>query len=279
MLSTRDIKRKIRTVRSIEQITQAMRTVSSIKLRRAEQRIRAARPYADELRTLLGRMAAGGVEHPYLTERPVEHTGVVAISSDKGLAGSFNANVIRAAIEQSRELPGASLVTLGRRVSDTIRRLGLPTEGSLSPMGAEPQPADVGPIADLIGELYRSGRWDRVVLVYTRFGGGTKIDLTTRQILPLERPEGVPAGGDYIYEPPADRLLSMLMPRYLRTVIYTAVLDSVASEHAARMVAMTAATDNAEEMIDSLTLEYNKARQAAITKELIDIVGAAEALT
>jgi len=277
MLSTRDIKRKIRSVRSIEQITQAMKTVSSIKLRKAEQRIRAARPYADRLTEMLGALAAGEAEHPFLVARPVARAGVVLISADKGLAGSFNANVIRLAAEQMRKLPQASAVTVGRRGTDAFRRMGMPVQGTLPLLGAEPRSADVAPVADLVGSLFLSGQWDAVHLVYSSFRGGAKVEVVSRQILPVPRPEGR-VGGEMIYEPSMQALLGLLMPRYLRTAIFTAVLDSVASEHASRVTAMTLASENAEEMINNLTLQYNKARQATITRELIDIVGAAEAL-
>jgi len=279
MQSTRDIRRKIRSVANIQQITRAMKTVSSVKLRRAEGRIRAARPYAHQLAELVARMAGGEVEHPYLVSRPHQRSGVVVISADKGLAGSFNVSVVREAVARLRALPQASAITIGRRGTDSLRRLGLPTEAALSPLGAEPASAQVAPIADLVGQLYREGRWDYVELVYTRFRGGTRVEVIRQQLLPVSRPEASGAVGDYLYEPAPQELLGLLMPRYLRTLVYTAVLDSAASEHAARVVAMSLATDNAEKLIDSLTLQYNKSRQSTITRELIDIVGTAEAVS
>jgi len=278
MLSTRDIKRKIRTVRSIQQITQAMKTVSSIKLRRAEQRIRAARPYAEQLSLLLGRLAAGELEHPFLVPRPVQAAGLVLITADKGLAGSFNANLVRAAVLRLRELPNPGVITLGRRGTDAMRRLGFRVQGSLSPLGAEPRAAEVAPLADQVGELYLAGVWDQVEVVYAHYYGGTRVAVVTQQLLPVVRPAQVERVGEYIYEPAPEALLALLMPRYLRTQVHTAVLDSLASEHAARVTAMTLATDNAEDLIGQLTVQYNKARQSAITRELLDIVLAAEAL-
>ncbi len=274
MLSTRDIKRKIRTVRNIQQICRAMKTVSSIKLRKAEERTRAAQPYAMALRDAVTRLGGVDYPHPLLEIREVAHTGVVAISADKGLAGSYNANLVREATNLVRGLTDVSVVPLGRKISDAFRRQELTVETGLYQLGAEPQFRTIAALADHIGELYTNGVWDRVYLVYTQFGGR----IATQQLLPIEAPKEEVAAGDFIYEPNAGVILDQLLPRYLRTMLYTAVLSSVAAEHAARVAAMSLATENAEDLISRLTLEYNKSRQQTITNELGDIVGAAEAL-
>ena len=278
MLSTRDIKRKIRTVQNVEKICRAMKTVSSVKLRRAQQRIQGARPYADHMADLLHRVAAAGAQHPFLQPRPVNAVGFVVITADKGLAGAFNVNVTRAAARAWEAAPKASLITIGRKGTAFFARRDYPAERALSPMGSEPDFLEVASLADTAGQLFLDGTWDQVRLIYTAFRGGSRTEVTDTQILPIEPPQEVSGPLDIICEPPAEQILGRLLPRYLRTIVFTAVLDSVAAEHAARLAAMTQATNNAEDMIRLLTLDFNKARQAGITGELLDIVGAAEAL-
>ena len=275
MLSTRDIKRKIRTVRNIQQICRAMKTVSSIKLRKAEERVLAARPYADALRQIVLNLGgAGETSHPLLQVREVNRVEVVAISADKGLAGSFNANLVREAVRQVRALQQPLTVTIGRKVSDTFRREGFDIQTSISPMGGNPEYRVFAALADQIGTDFISGVVDQVDLVYAQFGG----KVTTVQLLPIIPPEGESSNTNFIFEPNPEAILEQLMPRYLRTVLYTAVLSSVAAEHAARVAAMSLATENADDLIVKLTMDYNKSRQATITGELTDIVGSAEAL-
>lgn len=275
MLSTRDIQRKIRTVRNIQQICRAMKTVSSIKLRKAEERIMAARPYADALRNMVSRLGyATEDSHPLLQSREVRKYGLVSISADKGLAGSFNTNLLRETMNLVRSHDQIRMITIGRKVSDLIARQGIEVDTAISPMGVSPEYRTFAALADHIGELFVAGAWDRVDLIYTQFGG----KVTTIQLLPIEPPSGEQGNPNIIFEPSAGDILNHLLPRYLRTVLYTAVLSSVAAEHAARVAAMSLATDNADEMIDRLTMDYNKSRQSTITGELTDIVGAAEAL-
>ncbi|MHB9131895.1 MAG: ATP synthase F1 subunit gamma [Armatimonadota bacterium] len=274
MLSTRDIQRKIRTVRNIQQICKAMKTVSSIKLRKAEERIVAARPYAVALRNIVCRLSGVEYPHPLLEVRDTHHAGVVAISADKGLAGSYNTNLIRVAVNHVKALPDPRLVPIGRKINDAFRRLDAPVEIAIGLIGQQPEFRTIAAVADNIGELYARGVWDQVDLVYTEFGRG----VTIQQLLPILPPEGEAPLGDIIYEPSPGVILEQLLPRYLRIQLFTAVLSSVAAEHAARVSAMTLATENAEDLIARLTMDYNKSRQAAITTELIDIVGAVEAL-
>jgi F-type H+-transporting ATPase subunit gamma len=274
MLSTRDILRKIRTVRNIQQICRAMKTVSSIKLRKAEERIQAARPYADALADVVGSLGGGEATHPLLMQREVRRTGVVAISADKGLAGSYNTNIVREATRLVQAQGDALTVPIGRKMTDAFRKAGFPQYTAISPIGATPEFRTYAALADGIGAQYIAGVWDRVLLIYTQFNGG----IVTQQLLPIVPQAGRDAYHDFLYEPSQERILEQLLPRYLRTLVYTAVLSSVAAEHAARVAAMSLATENAEELIATLTMDYNKSRQAAITGELGDIVGAAEAL-
>ncbi len=274
MLSTRDIQRKIRTVRNIQQICRAMKTVSSIKLRKAEERIRAARPYADALAAVVARLAGDDVTHPLLEQRDVRRAGVVAISADKGLAGSYNTNVVREALRLVRAQPDTLTVPIGRKMADTFRKLGFPTEAVISPVGPTPEFRTYAALADQIGEAYIAGTVDRVQLIFTQFNVG----IVTQQLLPIVPQAGDEAYRDFIFEPGQELILEQLLPRYLRTLVYTAVLSAVAAEHAARVSAMSLATENADDLIGKLTMDYNKSRQAAITGELGDIVGAAEAL-
>jgi len=276
MLSTRDVRRKIRSVRNIEQITRAMKTVASVRLRRAEQRIRAARPYADKMAEMLASLGSLEIEHPLLQQRPVCTAGIIIIGADRGLCGSYNHNVMRHAAQAAHQVPQAELVPVGRKAGDFARRAGPAARAGLRRLGDEPSFSDVAAVADQAAGLYGAGEWDAVQLVYTRYLGGQQSQVVTERLLPIEPPRGAPR--EFIFEPRAPVLLEALLPRFIRTRVWTAVLDAQASEHAARMIAMTLATDNAQEMIDSLTLEYNKARQSSITKELLDIVGTAEAL-
>lgn len=276
MLSTRDVKRKIRSVRNIEQICRAMRTVASVKLRRAQQRIRGARPYADKMAEVLACLGGLEIEHPLLGTRPLHAAGIIAVSADRGLCGGYNTNLLRAALAAAQRAPRAELMPLGRKVADFCRRAGLTVRDRLSPLGDSPTFGDIARIADQAAGLYASREWDAVELVYTHFLPGQQGRVVCERLLPLEAAPVAPRG--FIFEPAAPELLDQLLPRYIRTRVWTAVLDAAAGEHAARVTAMSLATDNAQEMIDSLTREYNKARQATITRELIDIVGTAEAL-
>ena len=276
MLSTRDVKRKIRSVRNIEQICRAMKTVASVKLRRAEGRIRSARPYADKMAQMLACLGAVEDDHPLLRQRPVATAGIVIIAADRGLCGGYNHNIMRHATAAVQAVTQAELMALGRKAADFARRAKVTVRDGLARLGDEPQFAQVAAVADQAAALYAAGEWDAVDLVYARYLGGQQSRVVAERLLPITPPAGAPR--QLIFEPPAPVLLEALLPRFIRTRVWTAVLDAQASEHAARMVAMTLASDNALEMIDALTLEYNKARQAAITRELLDIVGTAEAL-
>ena len=273
MTSTRDIRNKIRTVRNIEQICRAMKTVSSIRLRRAEQRLSRARPYHAKLEDLVGVVAAVTQDHPFLQEPPPGKTGLILVTSDRGLCGSYNAAAVRRAFAVG---PPSEIVAApaGRRGLLHLRREGYTIAEQLTPIGGEPEVGAVYALAERMGRRYLDGEIAQLVTVYTRFLGGARTELTVEQVLPV-RPRLV-SFSDAIFEPRPQRILPGLMARYLQSEVLSAVLESSASEHAARVASMTAASDNANEMIDQLTLDYNKARQASITKELAEIVSAAD---
>ena len=274
MIPPREIKNKIRTVRNIEQICRAMKTVASIRLRRAEERLARARRYHERLGELARRVASMTQAHPFLQERPVERTVMVVVTSDRGLCGGYNANTLRRAFAEGKPADTAA-VAVGRRGQGQLARQGYEIVESVVPLGGEPEAQGIWGLADRLGAMYAAGKMDRLVLVYTRFLGGTRSEVTAETVLPVRSKEG--ALEEAIFEPAPEEILRGLMARYLRAQILGAVMQASASEHAQRVGAMTAASDNAEEMIGDLTLQYNKARQAGITKELTEIVGAAEA--
>jgi len=270
----REIKSKIRAVRNIEQICRAMKTVASIRLRRMEGRLARARPYRRRVADLAGRLASVTEAHPFLQERPVERTGLVVVTSDRGLCGGYNANAIRRALAEG-EPADTAVAAVGRKGQAQMARRGYEIVDSVVPLGGEPAAQAIWQLADRLGERYVRGEFDRLVIVYAHFLGGTRSEVTPEVVVPVTPKEG--ALEDAIFEPEPPEMLPGLMLRYLRAQVLGAVMEASASEHAARLAAMTAATDNAEEMIRDLTLDYNKARQAGITKELTEIVGAAEA--
>lgn len=273
MLAIRDIRRKIRSVRNVQQICRAMKTISGIKLLRAELRLNAARPYLEGLRAALS-AAAYGADHPLTREREMKTLGIILITADKGLCGSYNINVMQLATQQ----PGAEFAALGRKGADFLRRHGLTAAISQSPLGAEPRFPEVAAIADAVSALFLEGRWDEVRLVYTPYVKAVRPRPQVAAFLPI-KPAAPPFPiENVIFEPQPSAVLDILLPRYLQTALYAAVLESTASEHANRVMAMTLATDNAEKIINNLTLEYNKARQESITKDLLDIVATAEAV-
>ncbi len=285
MISAKDVKNKIRTVQSIEQICRAMKTVAAIRLRRAEQRLETMRLYAGAIQGLVERLAAVTQDHPFLQPRDGKRKAMVLVTSDRGLCGGYNANAVRRALEEGGP-EQVAVIAVGRRGVAQMQRRGYRIADRLVPLGGEPDPYQVMRLADRIGRLFSAGEVDEVSAVYTAFHGGTRSQMRREVLLPVTpRAAGAdasrgllaPGTGDVICEPPLPGLLEGVMTRYLRARLAAIVQEASASEHAARVAAMTAASDNAEEMIRSLTLAYNKARQAGITKELTEIVGASEA--
>jgi len=284
MATMRDIRRRIRVVKNIQQITNAMKMVAAARLRRAQDRAEAARPYADKMFFMLESLsrAAEQVEHPLLEIRPEERIAAIVIGAERGLAGSYNVSLMRAALDllAGRDPATVQLIVFGRKAASFLRRRPYEIVMSSSLPATDLQFADVRAAAAKVREMFASRQVDAVYLAYARFINAATQRPTVVKLLPIARPgaeEGI-APTEYIFEPEAGVLLGRLLPRYVDTQIFRAALEAVASEHGARMTAMTAATSNAEEMIDNLTLSYNKARQAAITKELLEITAGAEAL-
>lgn len=275
MLSTRDIRRKIQSVKNIEQICRAMKTVSSVKLRKAEARLGIIRAYEERLREMVSAAAAGLPDAPLFVTRRVRRLALVVYTADKGLCGSYNANVFRATARHVEDLTAPVVAAVGRKAVRFFRRRGVAMVSELSPVPSDPTADHFRPLARTLQRGFEAGEWDRVDLVYTYFLSPSRQETRATTLLPLE-PYAKP--GDWIMEPEPAEFMRLLGPRYLMAALYRAVWEAIASEHAARVVAMTQATDNATELVESLQLEYNKARQAAITKELLDIVGAAEAI-
>jgi F-type H+-transporting ATPase subunit gamma len=283
MASLRDIRRRIRSVESTKQITRAMQMVAAAKLRRAQQRVESARPYAGKMQEMLESLAgaASSLNHPLFDERPVTKEALVLFTSDRGLCGSFNANLIRRATTHMKEGDADShlLVTVGKKGHDWFKSRPWPLGEKYIDWHGDLDFERVRGITRDLLNLFESGTVDKVNLLYTQFISTVSYRVTFEQFLPIVAPEGdEAAAGDYIFEPSPEDIFANLLPSYALTRVQTAMAESLASEHGARMFAMSNATKNAKEMIDSLTLVYNKARQASITTEMLEIVGGAEAL-
>ncbi len=285
--SERAIRRKIRAVEKIQQITKAMRAVAAARLRRVREKVAAGRPYYERMRVVLARVAmqAEQVQHPLLQVRPVATTCLVVIGGDRGLCGSYNVNLGRAAHQLVERLDeqqvGRVVVTVGRKARGFLRYRGVECDRHFPQLTPDSTVAEASIIARYARDMYESGRVDEVRIVYTRFVSPMEHRPAEVALLPLQAPDVEDAaapGIEYIFEPPPERLLGRLLPRYFDTQLYHLLLEAMTSEQGARMVAMTAATDNAAELIEQLTLQRNKARQQTITSELLDIVGGAEAL-
>lgn len=284
MPSTREIRRRIRSVKNTSQITKAMEMVSAVKMRKAQEAVAASRPYAEKMAELVGglarRISPGDELDPLLVERPISRVGLIVITGDRGLCGPLNTNVIRRAARYivSESAP-VQTMAIGRKGRDWLIRHGSEVIAEISGLPERPTLLDVAPITTVAIEGYRAGRFDRVDVVYSKFVSTMKQEATMRQILPVVPPEQVGESLiDYLFEPDPASVLSRLLPRYVEIEVYQCVLESVASEHSARMIAMHNATQNAREVVQELTLSYNKARQAGITKEILEIAAGAEAL-
>jgi F-type H+-transporting ATPase subunit gamma len=296
--SIREIRRHIRSVRNISKVTRAMQMVAASKMRRAQEQVLATRPYAQKSWELLTHLAALAVrteqeEHPLLAVRPVQAIGLVVITSDKGLCGGYNHNLLRVVTDylQAQEKP-VKVITVGRKGRDFMLRTRVNLVAEFTGVPALPTLLDGLPIARTVLDDYLAGVYDEVLLAYTDFVNTLIQRPVIRRLLPLRVAgdlteqavsEYVESGPrvripEYIYEPDPQAVLAQIVPRFTELQIYQAILESIASEHSARMVAMRNATDNANELLDQLTLSFNRARQTAITKEILDIVGGAEAL-
>ncbi len=284
MANIRLIKRRIRGVQSIAKITRAMEMIATLKMRRTQERGLAGRPYSDKIRQVIADLAAlprtERTLHPLLQRRPITKITIVHITPDRGLCGGLITNINRRTssfiLEQG--IP-ASLVCVGRKGLDFMRRHGCDIKAEFTWLGDNPRYLDTLPISRIIIDDYTNSVIDAAYLSYTRFVSTLVQRPVVQPILPVE-PAAIPGGQnvDYIYEPGSDAVLGGLLPRFVEMQIYHAILEAIASEQSARMVAMRNATDNAKELTDELTLMYNKARQESITNELLDITGGVEAL-
>ena len=284
MATIREIKRRIRSIQSTAKITRAMEMVAASKMKRAQERDIAGRPYADLMRQVLADLAAqrqaGEEVHPLLSKRPVNRIALVHITPERGLCGGLNAGVNRKAVSfiLEREVP-VPLVAVGRKGRDFMVRYGQEVLAEFTCLGDQPSLADIIPIARVVIDDYSSGIVDEVYLCYAQFVTTVTQRPVLWKLLPIE-PAAIEArlNVEYIYEPSGAAVLAELLPRFVEMQLYHAILESIASEQSARMVAMRNATDNANELIQDLTLAYNKVRQEMITKELLDITGGAVAL-
>jgi F-type H+-transporting ATPase subunit gamma len=292
MPSLRDIRRRIRSIRNTAKITKAMELVAASRLRRAQLRVTAARPYADAMRALmaeLGGLAPSGGQalHPLLVQREVRTVGVLLVTPDRGLAGALNTNIIRRGTEliletEKRDSHTVQVVTVGRKGQDFLVRRGRTLLGTFTGIIDRVRYDDVIPIARVIMDSFINGSVDRALLVYPRFISTLSQRPEVVQLLPIEPPESdrqAPARRlDYIFEPDPQSILEQLLPRYIEVQVYQAILETAASFFSAQMVAMRNATDNANELVQDLSLTYNKVRQANITREVTEIASAAEAM-
>ncbi len=286
MPSLKAIRKRITSVKNTQKITRAMKLVAAAKLRRAQESIVAARPYAEVLEQVVGELAghAGEDAHPLLVTRPARKAEIVLLTSDRGLAGSFNAQLIRHvevySAEELADLDDVSLRIVGRKGNDYFKRRSANILDFTPAPTSETALEQASDLANHVIQDFLEEGVDRVYLVYNEFKSAISQDVVVKQLLPVV-PQTSPDedyGGDFVYEPSKKDLLEHLLPLYVQTGLYRASLESIASELGSRMSAMDSATRNAGEMIDKLTLQFNRARQAAITKELLEIIGGAEAL-
>jgi F-type H+-transporting ATPase subunit gamma len=286
MAGTKEIRSKIASVKSTQKITKAMQMVATSKMRRAQERMKLARPYAQKMRNVIGHLTEANPDyrHPFLVTREPKAIGVIVISTDRGLAGALNANVFKQTLLLMREWQGkdatVSLCLLGSKGLNFFRRLSVPILANVSGLGDKPHVKDLIGTVKVMLDAYRKGELDRLFLVNARFVNTMTQKPAVEQLLPIEAldTEGLAEHWDYIYEPDAAAILDGLLMRYIESQVYRGAVENVASEMAARMVAMKAASDNAGKLITELQLIYNKARQAAITKEISEIVGGAAAV-
>ena len=287
MAGSKEIRTKIKSVQSTRKITKAMEMVSASKMRKAQERMRAARPYGEKIRNVAAHISHANPEyrHPFLIERDsVKKVGIIIITTDKGLCGGLNTNVQRLALTQMKqwEAEGESfeVCCIGNRGLGFMQRLGANIVSQITQLGDRPPMDKLVGVIKVMLDGYREDRFDRLLIFYTKFINTMKQEPVMEQLLPLSGEKlGVPEGAwDYIYEPEAKVVLDQVLTRYVEAIIYQALSENLASEQSARMVAMKAASDNANNVIDELTLIYNKSRQAAITQELSEIVAGAAAV-
>ena len=281
MSNAKEIRTKIKSVQNTQKITRAMEKVAMSKMRKAQDRMAAAKPYADRIRRTIGHLAHANPEykHPFTIEREVKRVAFLVVSSDRGLCGGLNTNLFRATIRTIREWKAKGVevdqAVIGAKAVSFFRRVGGKVLAESSHLGDQPHMNDLLGTIQVMTKAFENGEIDKLFLVSNDFVNTMTQEPTTRQLLPIEPVEddGLLKLWDYIYEPSSTELLDTVLMRYVESQVYQAVIENVACEMSARMVAMKAATDNAGKIIDDLQLTYNKARQAAITQELSEIVG------
>ncbi|MED1202926.1 F0F1 ATP synthase subunit gamma [Heyndrickxia acidicola] len=284
MASLRDIKTRINSTKKTSQITKAMQMVSASKLNRAELNAKSFVPYMEKIQEVVANIALGsqGLRHPMLIDRSVKKTGYLVITSDRGLAGAFNSNVLRQVYNSIRERHQSddefAIIAIGRIGFDFFRSRNINVALSITGLPDQPSFTDIMDIARKTVGMYLDETYDELFLFYNHYVSAIQQDVTSKKLLPLSNINTVNKLTSYEFDPSPEEILEVLLPQYAESLIYGALLDSKASEHAARMTAMKNATDNAKELIDTLTLSYNRARQAAITQEITEIVGGAAAL-
>jgi F-type H+-transporting ATPase subunit gamma len=280
-IGMRDIKRQIKSKQNMKQITKALEMVSASKLRKAQMSAEAARPYTEKIKEVIASIASGGgaLKHPMLQSREVKKTGYLVITSDRGLAGGYNANVLRKVSQTIRARHKSSddyaIFVIGRKGRDFFKKRNFNVIQEVTGLSDTPSFADIKVIASAVVKSYETGVFDELYLVYNQFVNAMTQLPVDKRLLPLEQISGGSSVSNYEYEPSDKEVLEVLLPKYAETLIYSAVLESKASEQGARMTAMGSATKNATKMINSLTLVYNRARQAAITQEISEIVAGA----
>lgn len=280
----REIRRKIKSTKNTRQITKAMKMVAAAKLRRNQERAEAARPYAEKIQDVIASIASGtsGSKHPMLQSRPVKKTGYIVITSDRGLAGGYNANMLRTVIntiaEKHKSKDEYGIFVIGRKGRDFFTKRNYPLLGEITGLKDNPSFSDIRKIAGTAVQFFADEKIDELYLCYNKFNSAISQVPTVKRLLPLDAPEGNKERMmDYEYEPSSEEVLADLLPKYAETLVYSALLEAKASEEGSRMTAMGNATDNATEMISKYTLSYNRARQAAITQEITEIVAGANA--
>lgn len=287
MASLRDIKSRITSTKKSSQITKAMQMVSAAKLNRAENNAKSFVPYMEKIQEVVAAIANGtSAKHPMLLSRPVKKTGYLVITSDRGLAGPFNSSILRAAYQtiQSRHQSADeyAVIVIGKIGRDFFKKRGIPVISEVTGLGDEVAFADIKELASSTVQMFSDEAFDELYMFYNHFVSAISQEVTEKKLLPLTDLSAAATpnkrSASYEFEPSEEEILEVLLPQYAESLIFGALLDSKASEHAARMTAMKSATDNAKELIDSLTLSYNRARQAAITQEITEIVGGAAAL-
>ena len=280
MATLKQIRQRIKTSKNIRQITRAMKLVAAARLNKAKQRVEEARPYSEKMREFIaGIGGAGAASHPLLESREVKKVLVVLVTSDRGLAGSYNSAIIRKAGEYLKSLTAPTqILGVGKKGHLFFAKRGYTIASTVTVPTAGATLQDAIEVTRRVKSLFETGEVDAVHLIYSKFFSPIRQEPQVVQLLPIEPPKGAAASTEYDFEPAPEEMLGLILPKYLLTVIYQSLLESSASEHGARMTAMSNATDNASKMINEMTLVANRVRQASITKEILEIVGGAEAL-